>query len=291
MNSKFSFIILTLNEEIHLPKLLKSLEPLSAKIYVLDSGSTDDTISICARHDIETFYHKFHSHPLQWHFALNHFQINTPWTIGLDADQIISQDLCEMLLNFNENQNVETNGIYFNRKYLFKGSWIRHGGYYPKYLLKMFRTGIGYSDLNEHMDHRFQVLGKHKIWKKGYLIEENIKENKISFWIDKHNFYSDILAEGVVRTRHSYHHHPMKNILFGSPNERNAWLKWFWYSLPKYLRPFLYFTYRMVFKLGIFDGKTGIIFHFLQAFWFRLLVDIKIDELEKLKHNAQSGSK
>ena len=49
--------------------------------------------------------------------------------------------------------------------------------------------------------------------------------------------------------------------------------------MPLYLRPFLYFFYRYFLRLGVLDGKQGAIFHFLQAFWFRLLVDIKLDEM------------
>ena len=47
------------------------------------------------------------------------------------------------------------------------------------------------------------------------------------------------------------------------------------------IRPFLYFTYRYVIRLGFLDGKEGAIFHFLQAFWFRLLVDINVDQLRR----------
>ena len=67
--------------------------------------------------------------------------------------------------------------------------------------------------------------------------------------------------------------------IFGSPDERTAWLKQLWWKLPRYVRPLLYFTYRMFFQLGILEGQTGVIFHFLQAFWFRLIVDVKIDEI------------
>lgn len=69
----------------------------------------------------------------------------------------------------------------------------------------------------------------------------------------------------------------------GSPDERNAWLKRMWWKLPLGLRPFLYFSYRLIFKLGILDGSTGILFHFLQGFWFRLIVDVKIKEMIKSK--------
>ena len=159
-NPDFSFIILTYNEEVHLPRLLNSIEKLGAKIYILDSGSRDDTLKIASQFNAEVKTNKFENHPKQWDFALNNFQIDTAWTIGLDADQIVSSELFEMLNNFNDKDFDGINGIYFNRKNYFQGTWIKHGGYFPFYLLKMFRTGIGYSDLNENMDHRFIVPGK-----------------------------------------------------------------------------------------------------------------------------------
>lgn len=175
--SDFSFIILTYNEEVHLPRLLKSIEKLNAPIYILDSGSTDTTLKIAEEFKAQVKSNPFENHPKQWDFALKNFKIDTPWTIGLDADQILSPELFGLLANFKDQDFKETNAIYFNRKNYFQGQWIKHGGYFPFYLLKMFRTGIGYSDLNENMDHRFIVPGNAIIWKNGYLIEENLKEN------------------------------------------------------------------------------------------------------------------
>jgi exosortase/archaeosortase family protein len=79
----------------------------------------------------------------------------------------------------------------------------------------------------------------------------------------------------------------IKPHFWGSPDERTAWLKQLWWQLPRYVRPMLYFMYRMVFQLGILDGRTGVIFHFLQAFWFRLVVDIKIDEILQKTKSAE----
>ncbi|TCD00798.1 exosortase Y [Pedobacter psychroterrae] len=277
-NPHFSFIILTFNEEQHLPRLLESIRTLKARTYVLDSGSTDQTLNICYKYNLQVRYHPFHNHPKQWDTALRSFNIQSPWVIGLDADHIVGPELCEMLKNFKAEEYTNINGIYFNRKNYFKGKWIRFGGYYPKYLLKMFRYQVGYSDLQENMDHRFQVPSKTIIWKKGFLIEENLKENKISFWLDKHNRYSDLVAEEEIQRLTTKRFQVTKPNFWGSPNEHNAWLKSLWWQLPIYLRPFLYFTYRMIFQLGFLDGRTGIMFHFLQGFWFRLIVDIKIDE-------------
>jgi glycosyltransferase involved in cell wall biosynthesis len=279
----FSFIILAYNEEQHLPTLFDSLQGLGASIYVLDSGSTDNTLEICKQYGVETAYNAFVNHPSQWDFALKVFSIDTPWIIGLDADQSIDADLFEMLQNFRDQNYPDINGIYFNRKYIFKGQWIKHGGHFPFYQLKMFRKGIGRSDMNENMDHRFVIEGKSVIWRKGLLIEENLKENSIRFWIDKHNGYSDLIAIEEVERMQDLRYQTLRPRLFGNPDERRAYLKSVWWKLPRYVRPFLYFNYRFFIQLGFLDGNKGILYHFLHAFWFRMLVDVKIGELLKKK--------
>jgi glycosyltransferase involved in cell wall biosynthesis len=266
---------------MHLPRLLASIVNLQAQVFILDSGSTDDTIAIAESFGATVAQRPFINHPTQWDYALKNFPVTTPWVICLDADQTVTPGLAELLTIFNPQEYTDTNGIYFTRKYIFKGKWIKHGGYYPFYLLKMFRFGLGYSDLNENMDHRFIVPGKTAIWKKGVIIEENLKENNISFWINKHNRYSDLVAQEEVDRLQNLRLQTVNPSFFGTPDERTAWLKKRWWKMPRYVRPTLYFFHRYFIKLGFMDGRTGTIFHFLQAFWFRLIVDIKIDELLK----------
>lgn len=291
MNTQFSFIILTYNEEIHLPRLLTSIRALDAAVYVLDSGSTDETVPIAKKFGATVLQHSFENHPKQWDYALKNFAVQTPWVICLDADHVVTPELSRHLQAFRDKDYLGTDGIYFNRKNFFKGRMIKHGGYSPFYLLKMVRFGKGYSDLNENMDHRLIVPGKTITWKDGYILEENLKENNISFWIAKHNRYSDLVAREEVERMMELRAQTIKPHFWGSPDERTAWLKSLWWKLPRYMRPMLYFIYRMVFQLGILDGRTGIIFHFLQAFWFRLVVDIKIDEILAQKATSSIAKK
>jgi glycosyltransferase involved in cell wall biosynthesis len=281
MNREFSFIIITFNEEIHLSRLLKSIKDFQAKIFILDSGSTDDTLKIAASYGAEVKSNPFINHPKQWDFALKNFDIITPWTIGLDADQIVTPELFDQLQKFKDGDFEGINGIYFNRKNYFQGNWIRYGGYYPIYLLKMFRTGIGHSDLNENMDHRFIAPGRTIIWKKGHLLEENLKENDIDFWFKKHEKYSDLIAQEEVERMQKLRIQTLKPSLWGNPDEKKAWLKRLWWKLPLGVRPYLYYSYRMFFQLGVLDSKAARKFHYLQALWFRKLVDKKIVALKK----------
>jgi exosortase/archaeosortase family protein len=264
--------------------LLDSIKDLDAQIFIMDSGSTDGTLAIAQSHNAVVLTNPFENHPKQWDFALKNFDIKTPWIICLDADQIVTPELKQRLINFRDEDHKDVDGIYFNRKNYFKGSWLKHGGYYPFYLLKMIRFGLGYSDLNENMDHRFIVPGKTEIWKDGHILEENLKENKIRFWIEKHNRYSDLVAQEEVERMLAIRSQTIKPAFWGSPDERTAWLKQLWWQMPRYVRPMIYFLYRIIFQLGILDGREGVIFHFLQGFWFRLVVDIKIDEILKQQH-------
>ena len=285
-NQVISFLVLSFNDEMHIGRLLESVNSLRARVFILDSGSTDDTFAICSKYGAEVRYHAFENHPKQWHIALHSFDIPTPWIVALDADQMVTPELLNLLQHFDPNEDPDLNGIYFNRKNYHRGRWIRYGGYYPFYMLKMFRRNIGISDLNENMDHRFIVPGKTMIWRQGILIEENLKEQNIQFWLDKHGRYSDLLAREEVERMLKIRTQALKPKLLGNPDEFKASCKLLWWKLPRYLRPMLYFTYRMIIQRGLFDGRTGIIFHFLQGFWFRLIVDIKIEEILHKEHRG-----
>ena len=174
----------------------------------------------------------------------------------------------------------QVGGFYIKRRQIFRGRWIRYGGYYPKYLLKLFRRDRVRIDPNDLMDHHFYVDGRVAMLQYD-LIEANKKEDDISFWIEKHNRYATLVAREELQRREETQHNFLQASLVGNPDQRTLRLKQLWWRLPLFVRPFLYFFYRYFIRLGILDGKEGFIFHFMQAFWFRLLVDIKIEELQQ----------
>lgn len=275
-------IVLTFNEERNLRACLESVNTWASQIFVVDSGSTDATRDMAVRCGAEVVVHPFESHAQQWKWALTALPLHTDWVLALDADQIVSPRLrhavVAALASWHEPGSPV--GAYLNRKQVFRGRWIRHGGYYPKYLLKLFRRDRVTIDDDDLVDHHFAVNGP-TAKLEGDLVEDNRNESEIAVWIDKHNRYAVRQAreeqarwvEGALRTS--------RGRLFGSPDERTLWQKHLWNRFPLYVRPFGYFLYRYVVRLGFLDGKEGFIFHFMQAFWYRLLVDINRDELRR----------
>lgn len=277
-----SVVILTLNEEANLPSCLNSVRNWAGKIFVVDAGSVDRTCRIAKECGATVVEHPFETHSSQWRWALENLPIPTEWVLAVDADQRVTQELENEICSLDGPALSGIDGIYIKRRQWFREHWIKHGGYYPKYLLKMFRRTKVIIDSRDLVDHHFYVAGG--IMKLNHdLIEANMKEDNISFWIEKHNRYASKIALEELRWNMVPQEPAIKPSLIGTPDQKTLALKLLWRRLPLYVRPFLYFFYRYILRFGFLDGKQGAIFHFLQAFWFRLLVDINIEELERVQ--------
>jgi glycosyltransferase involved in cell wall biosynthesis len=283
-----SVVVLTFNEERNLAGCLRSVVGWAGEIFVVDSGSTDGTQCIARRYGATVLDHPFVDHQQQWTWALAQLPLGFEWVLGLDADQRVTPELeAELahLFRHDEARVSAADGFYLKRRQVFRGRWIRHGGYYPKYLLKLFRKDKVYFDPSDLLDHHFYVRG-HADTLHADIVEDNQNEYDIQFWIDKHNTYAKRHAREELLRRSGQSPWPLPPRFFGTPDQRVIWLKQRWYSLPLYVRPALYFAYRYVARRGFLDGKEGFIFHFLQAFWYRLLIDIHLEQ----QLQQQSGS-
>ena len=280
-----SVVVLTKNEERNLAGCLGSVAGWCREIFVVDSGSNDGTVEIANQHGAAVVSHSFESHTKQWNWALRNLPFRCEWALCLDADQRVTSELrSEIASLLSKDMIVAQNGFYIKRRQIFRGKWIKHGGYYPKYLLKMVRHELASCDENERLDSHFYVKGTTGALKHD-LIEDNQNEHDITFWIEKHNRYAIAQASEELYRRNRQVAWSLKPRFFGTPDERTLFLREIWYRfLPLYLRPFLLFIYRYFLRLGFLDGKQGLIFHFCQSLWFRLIVDVKIEEL------AESGS-
>ena len=273
-----SVVVLTWNESANIDACLASVRGWTSALFVVDSGSTDDTRERAVRAGAQVFLHSFETHTRQWQWALEQLPIDTGWVLALDADQRVTPELRESLTRTLTGEAAAgLAGGFVNRRQIFRGRWIRHGGYYPKYLLKLFRRDVVSLDARDLVDHHFHVDGPTAVLD-GDLVEDNQNEAAIAVWIDKHNRYARLQAIQEMRERREG---APRGRLFGSPDDRVAWLKARWRGLPLYIRPCLYFAYRYIIRLGFLDGREGFVFHVLQAFWYRLLVDINMSELAR----------
>ena len=270
--------MLTFNEGVNLEDCLASVRDLALEIFVVDSGSTDDTLAIAARFGATIVTHAFDSHSRQWDWALHNLPVRGEWVLGLDADQRVTPGLAREMQSIGGEAYRDTDGIYLNRRQIFRGKWIRFGGYYPKYLLKLFRPAAVFTDENDLVDHHFHVRGRVAKLKHD-LLEANLKEDDLSFWIEKHSRYAKRLALEEFRRRRGERPDMIRASLTGNPDERILRIKRLWGQMPLYFRPFFYFFYRYFLRLGFLDGKQGAIFHFMHAFWYRLQIDIHLDDM------------
>ncbi len=286
-----SVVVITFNEAQHIGRCLESVRSLANELIVVDSGGDDATTDLAKQLGARVSENPFENHMQQWRWALENTRIKNRWVLALDADQFITPELAVEIRSLLDNGGPpnDVHGIFIKRRQIFRGRWIKHGGYYPKYLLKMFCPEWVTFDPCDLVDHHFHVLGNTTKLEND-IIEDNRKEQDIGFWIHKHEAYARGVALEEFR-RCSYNTNstiPAK--WFGNPDQRTVAAKKLWMSLPLYIRPLLFFTYRYFFRLGFLDGKQGFIFHFLQTLWFRLLVDIHLDDLLHGKRRSQVRS-
>jgi glycosyltransferase involved in cell wall biosynthesis len=277
-----SVIVTTRNEEANVERCLQSVHGFADQIFVLDSESTDRTVEISQQYaEVQTLAYD-HSRIIPWIFqwGLDNLPLRNDWVLILEADQAVTPALkAELAALLARPDEVREDGFYIHRRQIFRGKPLRFGGYGSKVILKLFRRSRSGLDPVEQ-DTRVYVRGP--VGRLRAPLEEwNVKEDSIQFYLQKHLRYAEAFAREELERRRRGLPWKVTPRLFGTPDERILWLKDRYYRMPLFVRPMLYFLYRYFFLLGILDGKTGFVFHFLQAFWFRLIVDIRLEELMK----------
>ena len=281
-------IILTYNEEKHIERCIQSIKKYSDNIYIVDSYSTDNTIQLCKSLGVNILQNKFINQSKQFAWALDNIDFKTEWILRLDADEYLEDDLINEIKNKLPNIPKDIVGINLKRKHLFMNKWIKFGGRYPLRLLRLWRNGHGYIE-DRWMDEHIMVEGGKTITFNNNFCDHNL--NNLSFFINKHDWYAgrevvDILSS-VLKINNGKKKLTSTNTSFNVSLKR--YLKENLYNkLPIGFGPLLYFLYRYVILLGFLDGKSGLIYHFLQGFWYRFLVECKLIEYKKAIENLES---
>ena len=274
-------IILTFNEELHLERALKSIIGFTKEIFVIDSFSTDRTIEIALAHGAIVLQNKFINQAKQFQWALDNAPISGEWILRLDADEIIESDLATEIVQKLPALAPDVVGINLKRKHIFMDRWVKHGGRYPLVMLRIWRKGHGRIE-NRWMDEHIVIWGGRAVTFEGGFADHNL--NDLTFFTDKHNKYATREAIEILNQRLNFN--PRDHSVTTESTSLQTAAKFFikehiYNHIPFTISAFMYFVWRYIFQLGFLDGRSGLIYHFLQGYWYRFLVGAKVMELER----------
>ncbi|MCH8824377.1 MAG: colanic acid biosynthesis acetyltransferase WcaF [Planctomycetes bacterium] len=275
-------MIITHNESINLPHCLRSLKGWTNKIFVVDSGSTDDTPQIAQALGADVVHHDWEGYAAQKNWGLDNLPFESPWILILDADEVIT-DRLRKRLSFIASapvDDVTENGFFINRLTYFLGKPIRHCGFFPSWNLRFFKRGIGrYEDRQVH-EH---VIIDDPV---GYVREPMLHDDRrgLEHYFAKHNRYSTLEAREIFNEITGRIGDRLSANVAGA-SRRNRWLKR--YIAPRMPFPGLIrFLYMYILRLGILDGRVGLDFcQFIGA--YEHLVAMKLRELKRLAKNKK----
>jgi len=273
-------ILLTYNSESCLKEVLTPLHDITDRIIVVDSFSGDRTIEIAKTEGCEVVQHAFDNYAAQRNWAQNYAHLSKDsWVLHLDADEVVDDNLKKSIVFALKSPKAD--GYLIRRISYFYGLPIRYGHMNPSWHLRLFRAGVGRCE-DRLYDQHFVVNGP--IYKLSGFIHDR-QNVDVHLWTETHNKWSTAeaseissikdfrLCKGKVRLTPS---------LKGDCRMRKRWYKQHvYYNLPLFIRPFLFFIYSYFIRLGFLDGRVGFVYHILQVFWFRFLVDAKIWAMKK----------
>jgi glycosyltransferase involved in cell wall biosynthesis len=161
---KISACLITLNEELNLPRCLASVAPLVDEILMVDSGSKDGTLQIAHDAGARIIPQPWLGYVAQKNLALAH--ATHSWVLSLDADEEISPELAASIRALKENPAAELptapNGYTVSRLVFYRDRWIRHGDWYPDHLVRLFRRDEA-RFTGGHVHEKLEITGEHPL--------------------------------------------------------------------------------------------------------------------------------
>lgn len=281
MNNSIAAIILTKNEEKHIARCIESLQDVCEEIIVVDSLSTDRTCEIAESMGARVYKNPWKNYATQFNYGVYQCDIRSEWIWRIDADEYLEGNLGAAMKKALSECSDDVNGVYVRKRIDFMGRPLLHGGWYPSYHLKVFRNGYGDCE-NRWMDEHIRIFdGKNITIEEGNQVDANL--NDLTWWTEKHNGYATREMVDMLMMEYGLDAKAQEVVpkFFGTEEQRKRWLKMKYIKAPLFVRPFVNFILRYIFKGGFLDGKQGFVWHILQGFWYRMLVDAKIYELKQ----------
>ena len=266
-------IILAKDEARHITRAIASVQEIATEVVVVDSGSTDDTVTLAKAAGARVLHNPWTNYATQFNWALDQIKSNSGWVLRLDADEIVTTELRAEI----QSGLPDVAGITIGRSMCFMGQPIRHGGLFPIRVLRLFRNGMGRCE-TRWMDEHIIVDGPLAAFS-GQIIDDN--RNSLDWWTTKHNGYASREVVDILNKEFGFL--PQDKLAANATGKQAAIKRWvkdkLYARLPLGARAGVYFLYRYVLRGGFLDGSQARAFHVLQAFWYRYLVDAKLAEV------------
>jgi glycosyltransferase involved in cell wall biosynthesis len=235
MANHLSAIIITHNEARRLPACLDSLRSVVDEIIILDDGSTDETAEIAKKAGARLFYRPFDNFGAQKQAALD--LATGDWVISIDADERVTPELAAEIVAVTRAADA-FDGYWIRRRLIYLGQRLRFGGTRSDWVLRLARRNV--ATFSAKPVHESMIVQGRATRLTGPL--EHIKYESLSEHLATIDRYTGIIAEqkrGAGARFHMWH-------LLRIPVE--LWK-------------------RLVFQLGLLDGRAGVIHAGMAAFY------------------------
>ncbi len=247
---KLTVIIPTYNVEDIIEKSIKSVL-WADEILVVDSFSSDKTCEIAQSLGAKVLKHEYVYSAKQKNWAIP--QAKNEWILLLDSDEVVTQELKKTIENLFEKNEIEKfEGYGIARKHFFFGKFLRWGGRYPLYNIRLFKKTCRYEDRNVHAH---IILEKEKMAKiKGDIL--HYSDRNIIQFMEKFNRYMKYQADYMVKVSQRGININW-NKFFTNPLYFKSIIKDIWFFIPG--TSLFRFLYMYIFRFGFLDGKHGLI--------------------------------
>lgn len=185
--NKISALIICKNEERNIEDCIKSVRWCD-EIIVIDAFSSDSTFSIIKKYTDKIYQNVWKGFASQRKYGLS--KVSTEWIFSLDADERCTIELADEIKSLLAKGDIPENCFEIPRKSFFLNKWIKHGGWYPNFQLRLFKTkSAGVSDRLVHESYTAEG-------KKGKLQNHilHYTVTSINEYVQKINSYSDLSA-------------------------------------------------------------------------------------------------
>lgn len=234
MENKLSIIVITKNEESNIGDCLESVR-WANEIIVVDSNSSDNTIGFAKKYTTKVFTKEWKGYSEAKNFAIE--RATNKWILSLDADERVTPELSEEINSILKNPGSKYIAYEVGRRAYFLGKWIRHCGWYPGYVVRLFIRQEGkYNESRVH--EKLAVKGNIGRLKNDLI---HLTDKNLNHYFSKYNNYTSLAAQDLFENNRKF---------------RNTDIV---------LKPVFTFLKMYFIRLGFLDGIHGFVLCFLSA--------------------------